>query len=468
MNLLDRRAPVAFGDAGDAEAVIREAKRRQRRRRAAVALTACLVVASTVTVAIVLSGGGAGARVGSATHLPDGPSVNVRAFKGQGLLAFVSRGSLWVLDGRTGTFREVTDDHPLDPAFSPDGRWLAYLTAAPSPGPGQLWLARSDGSDPQRVPGFAAARDLTWSPTNDQLAVLDAGKPGIWLVSPGQAPRVLAGTSHAANFVWSPSGRAIAFAGYYQYGDLEAVPTSGGPPVLWQREHNNRAYPLAFNPTVPAAWLPGGEGMLYWVDPDDSASLQADGSALYLVHSPGSPAHLLGNTLVNSSAIAVSSDGAIAIDSTTSAGRYQWDGKAVQLCSAQTATCTAVAVPKSDVSIDPSWSPRGDKLVFAVGPSYGDAAFPQSSVEAWYSALSLWQLEGSQRKPFAVRGTSGAADVLWSASGKSLLFEAQDRLWLKVGGSARVVAVASPLFGMTWPNFYAQVDWTSQFAWSPT
>lgn len=413
--------------------------------------------------------------------LPKGaPLVDAAAFSHEGLLAFVSRGSLWVLDGATGSLREVwkaespssplgAGGHAIDPVFSADGHWLGFFTIASQLQfqAGQLWLSHGDGSGARAVPGFTQVRQLSWSPEGDELAFLDPTKPGIWALEPGGTPRAIAGTAHAANYVWSPDGRSIAFSGYYRYGELEAVPVSGGAPVLWQPERNNPAYPLAFNPAIPAAWLPGHEGILYWVDTDNSASIEADGLALYLVESPGGPTHMLGHTLVNSSAVAVAPDGAIAIDSTTGMGRYQWLGKAVERCSAKTASCTNVPVPKTDVSIDPSWSPEGDELVFAIGPNYGYSAFPQSTVQAWYSKLSLWRVASNGAKPVPVQGSGGAANSLWSPSGKSLLFEAKDGLWLKLG-SGGAVEVASPLFGKIWPNYYAQVDWTSQFAWSPT
>jgi Tol biopolymer transport system component len=68
------------------------------------------------------------------------------AFAGHGRLAFISRNTIWVLDGgrrslrRTATARGL---YPLAPSFSPDGRWLAFVQtkAQPASVAGGVWDA---------------------------------------------------------------------------------------------------------------------------------------------------------------------------------------------------------------------------------------------------------------------------------------------------------------------------------------
>lgn len=77
-------------------------------------------------------GGGGNARDRGATgnERPRGwPTVDARAFAHQGLLAFASGGSLYVLDGGTGALRQVGHlrTGAEGPSFSQDGRWLAYI-----------------------------------------------------------------------------------------------------------------------------------------------------------------------------------------------------------------------------------------------------------------------------------------------------------------------------------------------------
>ena len=76
-------------------------------------------------------------------------ALDPKAFSGRGELAFVSSDSLFVLDGSSRSVRRVTTGQtvPFDPAFSHDGRWLAFLRPAEGQGEDVLWMARGDGAD---------------------------------------------------------------------------------------------------------------------------------------------------------------------------------------------------------------------------------------------------------------------------------------------------------------------------------
>jgi Tol biopolymer transport system component len=399
--------------------------------------------------------------------------VNAKAFTDEGDLAFVSRHALWVLDGSNGSLREVAATGAIDPVFSSDGRWLAYVTTGPpprdgnvvTPPPSQLFIARSDGTAAHAVRGLAKASALAWSPTGDLLAVLNSGNdPGVTIVTPQGSARTIAGTAHASAFVWSPDGRQIAFAGWYQYGALMSVSVNGGSPVLWQAEHDNPAYPKSYDPAIPAKWLPDDEGILFWIDEDDSASIAADGLPLYLVRHAGGNARSLATTLVDPSVITASSNGAFAIDA--GANRYLTMTKTVERCTAVTATCTKVSVPSGQVSIDPNLSASGKELVYAEGPS-ADINFSQANVVKWYSKLSLWTIGSVSKVPVELSGSDGGSVSSWSADGKRLLYQADDALWLLRTASTRPVKIASPLFPTDdWPNYYVQINWSDQFAWA--
>lgn len=476
MTLLhDKDVPSHVSEPG-AEALIKEA-RRLRRRRWVIGSIATALVAVLAGVLYVVSGHSVPPPATTLTAA-NRPLVNAKAFSQQGELAFVSRNALWILDGANGSLREVTSNYAIDPVFSPDGKWLAYVstTGPPAPygyelkpPPSQLWIAHADGTNARAVRGLTQASALAWSPTSDTLAVVEgpvgASSSAISLVTPVGAVHQVPGTSHALNFVWSPNGKEIAFSGEYQYGALEAVSVSGGSPVVWQAEHNNPAYPKSFNPTIPAAWLPAGQGIVYWIDEDNSASLAADGLPLYLVTSPNGPAHLLGTTLVNTASIATSPTGALAIAG--GGDRYQWSTKAVERCSTKSATCTKVQMPTNDVSFNPSWSPDGRELIYSMGPS-NQSAGGQAAVSKWYSELNLWSLTTGSSTPSELLGTAGGTVSSWSPSGTSLLFEANDALWLRKTPSSNPVQIASPLFPETdWPSYYAEVNWNDQFSWFP-
>jgi len=70
-----------------------------------------------------------------------------------------------------------------------------------------------------------------------------------------------------------------------------------------------------------------------------------------------------------------------------------------------------------------------------------------------------------------VAGAMGASAPVWSADGRSLMYVANDSLWVvsapSAGERGRPVLIAAPLFQRDdWPNYYGEVDWSSQFAWS--
>ena len=131
-----------------------------------------------------------------------GPAVGAAAFAGRGRLAFVSSGRLYVLDGsvpgRAAVLRGVTAPAgAVAPAWSRDGRWLAFLVAPASPVPvvgspgGTLWLARADGAGARPV--LADAGPFSWSPARDVLAaaVTSPATGRAWLceLAPGAPPR---------------------------------------------------------------------------------------------------------------------------------------------------------------------------------------------------------------------------------------------------------------------------------------
>src|SRR5579872_1437263 len=118
---------------GELAALIREARRRALRRRAMIAVVAACAGVTAGLLAAATGGERAGRRaIAARTH---GPAVDARAFRGEGRLAFVSLGRLFVLDGATASLRAVRSAAgPAAPQFSPDGRWLAFRV-----GSGALW-----------------------------------------------------------------------------------------------------------------------------------------------------------------------------------------------------------------------------------------------------------------------------------------------------------------------------------------
>jgi Tol biopolymer transport system component len=91
-------------------------------------------------------------------------------------LAFSALTHLYVMDLPGGTPKRLTsaDAREFQPAWSPDGQWIAYVTW--QEGGGQIWRMRANGQgNPQqltRVPAYY--RDPAWSPDGKRIVALRA------------------------------------------------------------------------------------------------------------------------------------------------------------------------------------------------------------------------------------------------------------------------------------------------------
>jgi Tol biopolymer transport system component/imidazolonepropionase-like amidohydrolase len=102
---------------------------------------------------------------------PDGRWVTFDAF-GRVWLQEISGGKAVGQPRRLTTDDAAGPSREYAPAFSPDGRWLAYVTWTDVTG-GHVWKAPLSGGAPQqltRVPGHYA--NPSWSPKGDRLAII--------------------------------------------------------------------------------------------------------------------------------------------------------------------------------------------------------------------------------------------------------------------------------------------------------
>jgi TolB protein len=474
--LLDRQPPIER--AAEPEALIEQARRRQRRRRRASGLVAALAIAGVGIYAAACDGGPSAPpdSVAASADRAGYPSVDPRAFRAEGDLAFVSLGSLFVLDGATGALRQVP---PLtgaasDPQFSPDGRWLAFQT-----GDNAVGVARADGASPrllaqQSFVGWLPDGELLTTFTGTSTSTAPAPLLRYRISSAGRPVRV--GTASADLMSWSPDGHAYVFdvssavvtnpnGGSHATASIEVASSLSGKRTVWNTIRlTGVGTSVSGNFAQRIDVLPAGEGLLVWTDPghfDD-----ADGSSVYLIRSPGARMRQLGITVGDT--LSVGPRGVIALD--VGIGRLAWKDKMVETCRLSTARCTAVPTPRGDVSVDPSWSPGGTELAYVEARAFNTWGFPQATISAWYATRRLWVLRAPSTHPVEVAGTRGAASPVWSADGKALMFVKNDALWLVHGAGTRdatkPVRIASPLFIPSWPSYYGQVAWGSQFAWS--
>ena len=145
-----------------------------------------------------------------------------------------------------------------DPAWSPDGRRLAYL-APGAGGAADVFVADADGTHPR--PLTRSEREETsptWAPDGRRLAV---GRDGsiVLLRADGIELRTLA---RGAEPAWSPGGQRIAFSAA---GDLFVVLARGGRP---QQVTSSPA-----SETSPA-WAPDGRRLAYVTDETGAADIR--------------------------------------------------------------------------------------------------------------------------------------------------------------------------------------------------
>jgi len=89
-------------------------------------------------------------------------------------MVFSALTHLYVMDLPSGSPKRLTDDknREFQPAWSPDGQWLAYVTWSVEGG--QIWKARADGTgSPQQLTHVSAYyRDPVWSPDGQRIVAL--------------------------------------------------------------------------------------------------------------------------------------------------------------------------------------------------------------------------------------------------------------------------------------------------------
>jgi hypothetical protein len=417
---------------------------------------------------------------------PPGPlRVDPTAWAGHGDLAFVSAGRLEILTDSGRLLRVIgppgagTDSNP---AWSADGSWLAFLHTAPAvgfsvPNP-TLWVLQAGASVADEVSKQEVGM-FAWSPTAPVLAFtvtagLVTAPEDLFLDRPGSPPTALSvGLGEGVGSIaWSPGGTELAFddivsgqsgAGTLRTSRIAVAPALGGAVVT--------AYQTTGTGLRLAGWWPDGGGLLFWEDPDYSASIAADGLMLYSL--PAGAARPIGlvQTLVGASWWMPGPNDTIAV--VAGGGRSVWEpGRDVDLCSPVTASCRSASIPPHTVGLAPSWSSTGTLLfsvAAAVGPP-GDLVGPwdPTTMARWdaTNVLWAWPASGSAR-PVRSVPTGAVLCVPADRSGAALVV-ARDDLWLvEPATSSRPTRVAGPLFSTIGPTgYYGEVDWAGTFAWS--
>jgi dipeptidyl aminopeptidase/acylaminoacyl peptidase len=384
--------------------------------------------------------GAAAPHAAARVSFPRGPTVEVSALAGEGRVAFVSGGRVYIVDGDAGTVRRVTEGGDAsDLAWSADGQWIAFSVRDAGGEDYTSWVARADGSHAKRL--VDRPWSFAWSPSGHLLAL--NSEDGLVTVEPSGTRRTIVPVL-VRSFAWSPDGRTIAYSldpglsGGRHVTGVFTVSARGGTPT-------RRLTPSGDSAVGVEGWWRDGRGLVL----DGVAGLEAIDLAsgtrrgLVRVASSGSGAALLAWSPDGSRFAAPVDDG---------------PGKPkshMAVCEPSTATCTTLALPASVTSyvMKPAWSPDGTRLTYVAEETGGRSLWVQpvdGGEPRLIERLRSEPLQGGEdpNPNDSVPVGFGEPDVVpeWSHDGAMLLYRTGAELRLATVNSNRLrVRVARPV-----------------------
>jgi tricorn protease len=176
---------------------------------------------------------------------------------------FAARGDIFtapIEKGSTANLTRSSNAHDKLPAWSPDGKWIAFISDRS--GEEELWLAAQDGSTPpqQATTGSKAQRYAPdWSNDSKKIAFSDKeGKLYVYTIATKQLQEVAdARNGLIQNYGWSPKGNFVAYS-MQNENNLSSV-------YIWSTAENKsyRVTPAMFN-AGNVTWDPNG-GYVYFI-----------------------------------------------------------------------------------------------------------------------------------------------------------------------------------------------------------
>jgi TolB protein len=156
----------------------------------------------------VMSANGTGRHaVSPPTSSYDGPALSPDGKR----IAVGAHGHIYVMTVRGSGVRRLTSGSgELSPAWSPNGRWIAY--ARPGAGKSAIWKMRADGSHKTRLTPASLSDVPDWSPDGRRIAYAEQGR--IWVMNAdGTGRHAVTKTVYGVDWApsWSRDGRRIAY-----------------------------------------------------------------------------------------------------------------------------------------------------------------------------------------------------------------------------------------------------------------
>jgi Tol biopolymer transport system component len=164
-----------------------------------------------------------------------------------------------------------SDADDTEPAYSPDGRWIAFRSERQG---GGIFLMENTGGPARRVTTFGF--NPAWSPDGKEIAVgeEDVTDPGkriqesrIWRVDVASGRRTRVTEADSVQPSWSPSGARLAYWGLARGSSrprISTVPAAGGPAVPVAEDGSANWNPV---------WSPDGRYLYFVSDRGGSMNL---------------------------------------------------------------------------------------------------------------------------------------------------------------------------------------------------
>ncbi|MBC7897393.1 MAG: PD40 domain-containing protein [Cytophagaceae bacterium] len=186
-------------------------------------------------------------------------------------VAFAALGNLYVMPVG-GVPGKVTDDAAMDtePAWSPDGRYIAWSSDRAGTTLLDLWIHDTQSGESRQLTREAtSAMGASWSPDGTKIAFLDVD--GIWRrasvsvvdVASGRVTEVHPSLFGPGSPTWSADGKRVMVAALFAYSSrfregtnqLLSIPVGGGEPAVYTPVSH-----LSIDSRVGAgpAWSPDG------------------------------------------------------------------------------------------------------------------------------------------------------------------------------------------------------------------